>query len=192
MKLVVGLGNIGEKYKGTRHNVGFMVVDGLIGEEKWNKNKNYMDSRLRGNDGGEDVVLVKPTTFMNESGRAVAKMVRFYKIDLDNLYVVHDDLDLKLGEYKIQKGVGPKVHNGILSVEKELGDKEFWRVRVGIDNRGRKITQSEQFRSKSKTVPMSDFSGADYVLGRFGKEENEILDGVLGRVVKEIKEKICI
>ncbi|MBU1071601.1 aminoacyl-tRNA hydrolase, partial [Patescibacteria group bacterium] len=66
----------------------------------------------------------------------------------------------------------------------------FWRVRVGIDNRGRKITQSEQ--SLEATVPMSDFSGADYVLGRFGKEENEILDGVLGRVVKEIKEKICI
>ncbi|MBU1071203.1 aminoacyl-tRNA hydrolase, partial [Patescibacteria group bacterium] len=114
MKLIVGLGNIGEKYKNTRHNVGFMVVDEL------EKHKEDLGK----------VMLVKPATFMNESGRAVAKMVRFYKLDLDNLYVVHDDLDLKLGEYKIQKGVGPKVHNGILSVEKELGDKEFWRVRV--------------------------------------------------------------
>ncbi len=160
MKLVVGLGNIGEKYKNTRHNVGFMVIDEL---EKYKEELGK-------------VMLVKPTTFMNESGRAVSKVKNFYKIDLDDLYVVHDDLDLELGEYKIQKGVGPKVHNGVASVEEWLGSKEFWRVRVGVDN-----------RKGSRVV-----SGEDYVLGKFNKVEIEVLDKVLKEVTKELKERVCI
>ena len=160
MKLIVGLGNIGEKYKNTRHNVGFVVIDEL------EKQKEELGK----------IKLVKPDTFMNESGKAVAKLVRFYKLDLDNVYVVHDDLDIKLGGYKIQKGVGPKVHNGILSVEKELGDKEFWRVRMGVDN-----------RKGDRRM-----SGEDYVLGRFRKQEQEVVGEVIKKVVKEIRGKICI
>jgi len=202
MKLIVGLGNPGKKYEKTRHNTGFLVLEELkeqvtnfqfpISNQLSNLNfqteKRFESEMLR----KKEVLLVKPDTFMNESGRAVAKLKNFYKINLDDLYVIHDDLDLKLGEYKIQKGVGPKVHNGVLSVEKELGDKGFWRVRVGIDNRGRKITQSEQSRPESRTVPMSDFSGEDYVLGRFSRQEQEIVDGVIEKIVKEIKEKLCI
>ena len=154
MKLIVGLGNIGKKYENTRHNVGFMVIDEL-GKQRETLGK---------------VMLVKPATFMNESGREVAKLKNFYKIDLNNVYVVHDDLDLKLGEYKIQKEVGPKVHNGVASVEKSLGCKEFWRVRVGVDN-----------RNGDRRV-----SGEDYVLGKFKKEEKEIINEVVGRVIKEL------
>lgn len=184
MKLVVGLGNPGEKYKDTRHNVGFMVIDKL---------KKYKENLRK-------VVLVKPKTFMNKSGVVVAKLKRFYKISVDDLYVVHDDLDLKLGEYKIQKGVGPKVHNGVSSVEEQLGSKEFWRVRVGVDNRGGRFkidSTSEQSRLESKPVsdekssslqyPMKDFSGADYVLGKFMESERKIIDGVIGRVVEELR-----
>jgi peptidyl-tRNA hydrolase, PTH1 family len=162
MKLVAGLGNPGEKYKNTRHNVGFMFLDKLVGDQDWEESKK--------------ILLVKPMKFMNKSGEEVAKRKNFYKIDLDDVYVVHDDLDLKLGEFKIQKGVGPKVHNGVSSVENHLGSKEFWRVRVGIDNRDgdRKI------------------SGEDYVLGRFRKQEMEILVEVLGKAIKEVKEVLCI
>lgn len=160
MKLIVGLGNPGEKYKKTRHNVGFMVIDEL---------EKYKDELGK-------LKLVKPKKFMNKSGDEVAKLKNFFKIDLDDLYVIHDDLDLNLGEYKIQKGVGPKVHNGVSSVEERLGSKEFWRVRVGVDNRN----------------GSRDMSGEDYVLGRFMKDEREILLGVLKNIVKEIKEEICI
>ena len=196
MKLVVGLGNPGEKYKNTRHNVGFMVIDEL------EKHKDDLGK----------VMLVKPMKFMNKSGDVVARIKNFHKIGLDDVYVVHDDLDIRLGEYKIQKGVGPKVHNGVNSVEQELGSKEFWRVRVGVDGRGLKIgSTSEQSRPESRTVsdekpfelktfPMRDFSdeksfrisGEDYVLGRFRKEEQKIIDEVVEKIVKEIKEKLCI
>ncbi len=95
----------------------------------------------------------------------------FYKVSLEDVYVVHDDLDIILGEYKLQKGVGPKVHNGISSVEEQLGDKDFWRVRMGVDN-----------REGSRVI-----SGEDYVLGRFSKEERMVVNETVGRVVRELK-----
>jgi peptidyl-tRNA hydrolase, PTH1 family len=172
MKLIVGLGNKGERYEKTRHNVGFMVLDGLVRREDWKESK-----KLKGvYEKEKGLIYMKPTTFMNESGRAVASFRNFFKVGLDDVFVVHDDLDIALGEYKIQKGVGPKIHNGVSSVEEQLGSKEFWRVRVGVDSRNgnRKV------------------SGEDYVLGRLMKDEREILLDVLKNIVKEIKEEICI
>lgn len=152
MKLIVGLGNPGEKYTNTRHNVGKMFVEVakiLVG----------------------DGVLVKQSdTFMNDSGKAVRKLVDFYKVNLGDLYVAHDDLDIPLGEYKIQKGTGPKVHNGVNDVEKVLGDKDFWRIRIGVD--GRNGDRS--------------LSGEDYVLGSFEKNEREILDKVFDDLAREL------
>jgi len=167
MKLIVGLGNPGERYKGTRHNVGFVVMETMVGQAEW-KESRKMKGVFRKEEG---MVLVKPTTFMNESGRAVVNFKNFYKISLDDLWVVHDDLDLKLGEYKVQKGVGPKVHNGILSIEKQLGNKDFWRVRVGVDG-----------RNGHRSV-----SGEEYVLGKFSKEEMGVINEVVERVVKELR-----
>ncbi len=167
MKLIVGLGNIGERYENTRHNVGFMVLDGLVGEDEWKESKELKGMYIKkGN-----VVFVKPLTFMNESGRAVSGFKNFYKVSLEDVYVVHDDLDITLGEYKLQKGVGPKVHNGISSVEEQLGDKDFWRVRMGVDN-----------REGSRVI-----AGEDYVLGRFSKEERMVVNETVGRVVRELK-----
>ena len=199
MKLIVGLGNVGEKYERTRHNVGFMVIDRLMSEGTWKKHgkKGFWTSQNDNDMGG--VRLFKPKTFMNESGRAVARLKNFYKIDLGDLMVVHDDLDIRLGEYKIQKGVGPKVHNGVLSVEKELRSKEFWRVRVGVDGRrlqapargGQAAESSEQlFRKTGSELPFAG-SGEEYVLGRFRREEQEIIDEVIKKIVKETKDKIC-
>jgi PTH1 family peptidyl-tRNA hydrolase len=116
MKLIVGLGNPGREYENTRHNVGAIFIDYL-------KKKEIPSG----------IILAKTDVFMNDSGTSVRKMVDYYKLGLDFLCVVHDDLDIPLGSYKIQKGKGPKLHNGILSVENELGSEDFWRVRIGVD-----------------------------------------------------------
>lgn len=119
MKLIVGLGNPGEKYQNNRHNSGFMLIDYL------------QDNNIF----GTDVYYLKPKTFMNKSGDEVSRKVNYYKINPNDLVVIHDDLDLRLGEYKIQKNKGPKIHNGVNDVEQKLGYKDFWRVRIGVDNR---------------------------------------------------------
>src|SRR4030042_2590907 len=115
MKLVVGLGNPGEKYKNTRHNVGFSVLDKLqteISKSEFLNSKQIPNSNFQLNSKFQSLVtiyqsliLAKPQTFMNSSGIAVAKLATFYKIQANNIWVIHDDLDIKLGEYKIQKGV---------------------------------------------------------------------------------------
>ena len=116
MKLIVGLGNPGEKYERNRHNVGWLVVDEL---EKL---------------GLKGFKLFKPGGFMNQSGVGVKQWLKkLGEVDLESLYVVHDDLDIKLGEFKISFGKGPKDHNGLKSVYEQLGSKDFWHVRLGID-----------------------------------------------------------
>lgn len=143
MKLLVGLGNPGPKYQNTRHNVGFLFLDFLVKNNLLNK----------------QVKTLKPDTYMNHSGMAVAKELNFYKLKPADLIVVHDDLDLRLGEYKVQFGKGPKLHNGVESVEKVLGTKDFWRVRIGVDNR----------------IPDNRVSGKSYVLQNFTPEELSFL-----------------
>lgn len=143
MKLVIGLGNPGERYKNSRHNVGQMFVD-------YAKNG------------------IKTDCFMNESGKFVKK----HLTNLTDLYIVHDDLDLPLRQYKIQLGVGPKIHYGVNSVEEALGTKNFWRVRIGVDNRAH---SAEAPRAK----------GDEYVLQDFTKEEMEILKGVFDAILKD-------
>jgi PTH1 family peptidyl-tRNA hydrolase len=150
MKFIVGLGNPGKDYLNTRHNVGFMVIDALPKSSKFK--------------------ALKSDQFMNESGVFVSKQIKAHHIKPEGLYVVHDDLDIKLGEYKIQFGHGPKDHNGILSIEEELRTKYFWRVRVGVDNR------------PLDNRPM----GEAYVLQNFTNEERVILDKVINEVVKRI------
>lgn len=164
MKLIVGLGNPGDKYKGNRHNVGQMVLEGI------------QRSGIR--DQGSEIRLVRPETFMNESGVAVRKAMNFYKLGVEDLIVIHDDLDIRLGEYKIDMARGPKQHNGVTSVEEELGTKDFLRVRVGVDNRD----QSSGIRVR----------GDKYVLEDFTDEERVILDGVIEKIVDELKMKYAI
>ncbi|MBI2268595.1 MAG: aminoacyl-tRNA hydrolase [Candidatus Blackburnbacteria bacterium] len=170
MKLLVGLGNLGEKFKNNRHNVGFMVVDKLRSticcDAEWVENKKLKAVVYRTETA--DLVLAKPQTFMNNSGEAVSKLINWFKVNPEDLYVIHDDLDIKLGEYKIQKGKGPKLHYGLQSIEDTLGTGDFWRVRVGVDNRA------------------SDdrIAGERYVL----EDLTEYEKGVVDRVVSEIVE----
>jgi len=155
MKLIVGLGNPGEKYLKNRHNVGFMFVDYL------EENKAFTSS----------VHYLKPQTFMNKSGDEVSRKLNFYKLTPADLIVIHDDLDLKLGEYKIQRGKGPKVHNGVNHIEERLGSKDFWRVRLGVDARQQENRQP----------------GESYVLENFLPTEKEILYLLFPEITQAIK-----
>lgn len=177
MKLIVGLGNPGEKYKNNRHNVGFMVVDEfarLIVNGRWLMVKKFQSLIINHE---SSIMFAKPQTFMNESGIAIKKLVVQYKIKTPDLWVIHDDLDLKLGSYKIQKGKGPREHNGLLSIYEKLGTKNFWHVRIGIENRGKGSGEP----SFAKAM-----EGKEYVLRNFNEEEKSKIDVVVDSAVKDL------
>lgn len=148
MRLIVGLGNPGEKYYQTRHNAGQLIVDELRLPEK-------------------EVRLYKPEEFMNNCGPEIAKQVNFYKLNFDDLLVIHDDLDLPFGEMRLQYGRSSAGHHGVDSVISALGTNKFWRLRIGIGPRG-------------------ETPGDQFVLERWSKvEEND-----LGRIIKEATAKV--
>ncbi len=142
MILIVGLGNIGEKYEQSRHNLGFMVLDELaekmlpLAKTKWQENKKFNSQFIRID---PQTILVKPQTMMNASGFAVAKIAVFYHIEPAEIWVIHDDVDLPLGKIKIRLGGGSGGHRGIDSIIEQLGTDKFVRFRLGIGeaNRGK-------------------------------------------------------
>lgn len=148
--MVVGLGNPGTQYDGTRHNVGFMAVDTLAGENAlWKSEKNALTARVDIN--GQRVILVKPQTFMNNSGVAVQALMTFYKIPLENIVVIHDDMDIPVGDCREKIGGGSAGHNGIKSIDAHVG-REYRRIRIGISH------------PRDFDLPMD---AADWVLGKF-------------------------
>lgn len=170
MKLVVGLGNPGKKYGKTRHNIGFKFLDNLLIKTQlssWEQKEKFKSLVSLNN----NIILLKPQTFMNSSGEAVSAISNFYKIESDNILVVHDDLDLILGEWKMQFGVGPKIHGGVNSIEEKLGTKDFWRIRIGIDN-----------RQKEDRLP-----GDEYVLTNFLPNEVLKTEKIAESILKEIE-----
>jgi len=171
MYLIVGLGNPGEDYEKTRHNAGFLFVNKLAGKEKFSVDRKMEAEVLKKG----ELVLAKPFTFMNDTGRSVRKIVDFYKLGIESVVIAHDDLDLAFGEYKVQKDKGPKVHNGLKSVEQYLGRTDFLRVRIGIDNRQPDISYG---------------TGADYVLSKMSKEELKELDASMDEAIKELAETL--
>jgi PTH1 family peptidyl-tRNA hydrolase len=156
MILIVGLGNPGKKYEKTRHNVGFRVVDAL------KKSLDFTRDKL---------ILFKPQTFMNQSGKAVKSLMAYYKLPIANLWIIHDDIDLPLGAIRVSQNVGSAGHKGVESIIKALGTKEFLRFRIGI---GR-----EQKKDAEK-----------FVLKKFTKEEEKILERVIKEAIEIIKTKI--
>lgn len=170
MKLIVGLGNPGVKFENTRHNVGFVVLDKLaqMVNGQWSMDKKFNSLTINHQ---QLTILSKPQTFMNSSGEAVKSLSTFYHILTPNIWVIHDDLDIKIGSYKIQNK-GPKIHNGLLSIYEKTGIKDFWHVRVGVDNR----IAEERIK----------ISGERYVLEEFTGEEKFILDKVVGKVTEEL------
>ncbi len=171
MKIIVGLGNPGEDYVNTRHNAGFVVLDNLAGDKSWNKSKGAQLSYLWTIAGKEKIELVKPNTFMNKSGDAVRYVIKKHpELAANDVVVVHDDLDIVLGEYKINFGKGPRGHKGVISVEESLGTMDFWRVRIGVESRD----------------PVSRIPGEKYVLMKLQKSEQEVMRSVAREAAKDI------
>ncbi|MDT4893927.1 MAG: peptidyl-tRNA hydrolase, family [Pseudonocardiales bacterium] len=152
--LVVGLGNPGPRYAGTRHNAGFVVVDLLAGRigGSFKAHKGRADV-VEGRIGGVPVVLAKPKAYMNESGGPIVSISRFFKVPVERITVVHDELDLPFGALRLKRGGGDGGHNGLRSASSALGSKEYTRVRVGI---GR-----PPGRQDPADYVLKDFSGAE-------------------------------
>ena len=162
--LIIGLGNPGSKYSDTRHNVGFLVIDELV--RRWGESivAQKWDARFcRFNRWSVRLTLVKPMTFMNLSGKAVAEFANFYRIPVENIVVIHDDLDMPPGRLKLVTGGGAGGHNGIRSIAQYLGDNGFQRLKIGIGRPG-----------KGGVHP--DFPVEQYVLSAMSKEEVELLN----------------
>ena len=173
MILIVGLGNPGIKYKRTRHNIGFRVLDELQEENdfpdfKFSKKFNALISKK--DTGKEKIILVKPKTFMNNSGQAVRKLSTYYSLPTISLIVVHDDIDLPLGKIRISKKRGSAGHKGVESIIKELGNKNFIRLRIGIRNQESGVKNSEKF-----------------VLKNFIKEEEKIVEKITKKNCSALK-----
>jgi len=156
MKLVVGLGNPGAKYKGTRHNVGFMTMDEVAYQEKFDFDKALFDAVFaQVQMGGEKVIFMKPLTFMNLSGEAIRPLMNYFKIGIEDLLVVYDDMDLPVGKIRLRQKGSAGGHNGMKSIISCLGTSEFNRIKVGV---GR---------------PKGGRTVVGHVLNRFEKEEEE-------------------
>lgn len=159
MYLVVGLGNPGKEYANTRHNAGFMAADEISRRFSFSAFREKFDGLVaEGNIGGEKVLLLKPQTYMNLSGNSVVKAAFFYKILPQNVIVIHDDMDLKLGQIKAKCGGSSGGHNGIKSIDSQISPN-YNRIRIGV---GHPEHQQNQV--------------IDYVLSSFGREEKEILN----------------
>jgi PTH1 family peptidyl-tRNA hydrolase len=169
MKLIVGLGNPGSKYKKTRHNLGFMVVDLLAGDEKWRESKKANCLYVKKQMADQEVELVKPLTYMNNSGQTVSHIQKKHRLNSQDIIIVHDDIDLALGEIKIQEGRGAAGHKGVQSIIEQLGNQDFIRVRIGI-------------RPAELSMDTEKF-----VLQKFTPEETKIIQETITKAVPMIE-----
>ena len=158
MKLIVGIGNPGKEYEHTRHNIGFDALD------LYAKKNNLLQTKEKFNGlyyetiiDGEKVILLKPQSYVNLSGIVVRKYVDYFKIEIDDILVIVDDLDQAIGQYKIKANSGSGGHNGLKNIEEHLNTKKYKRLKIGIAN------------NKSMDTK-------DYVLGRFSKEERDVIN----------------
>jgi PTH1 family peptidyl-tRNA hydrolase len=170
MKLLAGLGNPGKKYRSTRHNLGFLVLDEFSRRYGWSISDDKFESFFGIEQlCGEKICVVRPMTYMNCSGDAVAAFCRYYSISPQETCIVHDDLDLAFGQLKLSFKSGDGGHNGIKSITERFGTKEYYRLRVGI---GR---------------PLGPIDPADYVLMAFADDEQKALSEVIGRAADAVE-----
>lgn len=168
MKIIVGLGNIGKRYDQTRHNIGFLAVDFLaekFGHPAWKEEKKFFGSVTTGMWKGEKILFIKPSTFMNLSGKAVAAVANFYKVSRPEIFVIFDDIDLPFAKLRVRKKGGSGGHNGIKSLISLLGGDDFVRIKVGVSN---------EFRAQKNT--------ADFVLGKFLPAERESFPKIFAEI----------
>jgi PTH1 family peptidyl-tRNA hydrolase len=165
IRLIVGLGNPGRKYEKTRHNAGFWWVDAIAGRGRasWSKQTRFSANTAKVDVDGREFWLLKPETYMNESGRSVASFTHFHRIEPAEMLVVHDELDLPPGTVKLKKGGGTGGHNGLTDIVEALDTKDFWRLRIGIGHPGHKDLV------------------ADYVLHKASGDEQALIDPAFDR-----------
>ena len=162
MKLIIGIGNPGKEYEHTRHNIGFDTIDMLIQKLNINTSKEKFNGiYYETNINNEKVLLLKPQSYVNLSGIVVKKYMDYFKIDIEDILVVVDDLDQKIGNYKLKNNSSSGGHNGLKNIEQNLGTKEYKRLKIGINN-----------GMKDNVV--------NYVLGKFNKDERNIIDKTIG------------
>ncbi len=168
MRLLVGLGNPGPRHARNRHNIGFMAVDEIVrrhGFAAWRAR--FQAQTAEGRIGGDKVLAMQPQTYMNESGRAVGEALRFYKLELEDVVVLYDEIDLKPGKVRVKLGGGNAGHNGLRSIDAHIG-KDYWRVRLGVGHPGDKDLVH------------------GHVLHDFSKTEEVWLDKLLDAVAVEV------
>ena len=173
MKLIVGLGNPGREYERNRHNIGFMVVEALLPRARAELNQEKFAAKVgQGTLAGERVLFVEPQTFMNLSGRSVAEAARFYKVAVEDVLVIHDELDLPFGRLQLKAGGGSGGHNGLKSTVSSLGDEGFIRLRFGIG-------KPEGPNARERV--------SGYVLSGFDDGERRQLEELIGRSVDMVE-----
>lgn len=170
MKLVVGLGNPGDEYISTRHNIGFMYLE-YVSSNSFSLNKKFNAMECICDVSGEKVIFVKPLSYMNLSGDVVIKYVNYYKCLPSDLIVIQDDLDMNVGKYKIMFNHGDGGHNGIKDIINKVGTREFYRIKIGISN------------DKSRDTK-------DYVLGKFSNEEMKLINDSFGSLKEAVSDFI--
>ncbi len=166
MNLIVGLGNPGKQYETTRHNIGFMALDFLAKELEleWTEHKKTKSLMAK----SHNVILLKPQTFMNLSGESVVATLNFFKLDKSSMIVVHDDIDVDLGNLKTTASSRAAGNNGVQSIINSLGSQDFFRIRIGVRTKEREIIPAEKF-----------------VLEKFKKDELEIIKSLFPEIKKE-------
>lgn len=171
IKLIIGLGNAEQKYIYTRHNAGFLFLDFIAQSVFINLPKfkcHISEVKIEDN----KIMLIKPTTMMNNSGESATLVKNFYKFNNEEILVIYDDLDLELGKYKLQLNKAPKVHNGVASIKSHLEGSNFWSLRIGVDSR------TEDGRK--------NIAGSDYVLGKFKQDELQTLKTTFENIVQDV------
>jgi PTH1 family peptidyl-tRNA hydrolase len=170
MKLIVGLGNIGDEYKNTRHNYGFLLLDQIVEDYGFiDQGIKFKSEVFSGKIADEKIIAIKPKTYMNLSGEAVLEASKFYKIDIKDIIVFHDDIDFNFGEIRAKIAGGNAGHNGLKSVDKLVG-KNYIRIRLGVG------------RPENK-----DYEISDYVLGKFPKDEFEKVEKINRKISDEFE-----
>lgn len=177
MKIIIGLGNPGNQYADTRHNIGFALVDILRAHwscPAFEFNKKFNAEISKGRAGETEVLLVKPQTFMNLSGEATQKILEFYKLSAADILVLHDDLDIPLGKFKVATDSSSAGHNGVQNIIQMLGTQKFQRLRIGIG------------QNKEDEI-VCKLGAHDFVLGKFTPTELAEIEKIEDDLLKEIQ-----
>ena len=169
---LLGLGNVGNEYEKTRHNVAWIIFDALVGDD-WDENKYAKAVLQNGKISDQDVLFIKPTTFMNNSGEVLPYLMKEYSLENNSFVVVHDDIDLPLGKIRISYDRGDGGHNGIKSIVENLGSKEFLRIRIGVS-----------LLDENNVLRKPD------VLGNFSKDEMDIIKKEITPTIAKVIESL--